>query len=760
MPALTERGNATFMFRDMTPAEAAKNEKTDTMTFMLDHYFNKYIPNVRHGVPEVQPIGLADHFKILAAATGSGKSSIGPELYLRYWPIMHKNIAVLQPTVTTALSIAQDVSGISKYRASFKMGKNLGYQTGIFVRKPVNGVVFMTTDTLGQMMRNMTDEQFMRRFGFILLDEAHKRKIELDIVVYMLKKLVMRHPNDSQVPFVMAMSGTMPVRKYADYLGVRMADIISVTVHTFEKTEHYLAHDAPDYIKATVETVMDIHTRIGKDDEPERGDIIIFVRGNKPAKAMTKMIMDACERLERKILVTKIDAVAFRVGTQQYFDVLRPLAYAKVIDSSGHKHTPVRRVILGTPAMETGLTVNTAKYCIDTGYERTILFDPVRGVDIDMQAPISKAAAIQRIGRIGRLFPGEFFMMYTEDTFGRLKDEQDPDVFTHDVSRMMLNLIVVEAMPDWDRTFMGWSAPIINFDITNMDLLDSPSADSMNHALEKLFILGLIDGNMKPTLMGCAALRFRAALENVRMIFEGYTCGANIDDLISIAAMLETGVATLINRDPKWAPVFTSPLGPTTGTLYLSCDLIELLLAWYEVRQQLRELTTGEQTMGKFKKWMRARGLVYDQWLVMIGIRDQLLMTCISMGLDPYRNGLGIGRHKYDLLRMFRAEHTSSIAKAEVRKLKQCIFAGHQLATATWDSKQKMYVHDGNGMPLCAPDGKSTDTRELTKQARPTRIIVFDIKLTQGLDGMFNLAYSASSAIDGFIEEDETFIVS
>lgn len=789
MPTLAEIGKAAFAFRPMTQEEADKNARTETMTFVLDYFFSKFISATRYGAPQVPPSALGDRFKILSAATGSGKGSVGFELYLRFFDAQHKNIVVLQPTVTTTLAIPQDILSVPKYKADFQMGRNVGYQTRDFAQKPPRGVIFMTTMTLGQILRSLTDVEFMHKYGFILVDEAHLRKVELDLVVCMLKQLIARNVANPECPFAIAMSGTMPMEKYANYFGVDKRDVISVSGQTYKKTEHFLPADSKDFVAETVATIVKIHTNEAS-DRPEAGDIIVFVSSGGPGKEITKGVQAAVEGLANKLIVTNVDSTAFRTGSSEYFNVLRPLAKSIVYDREGKKFIPTRRLIIGTPAMETGLTISSAKYVIDTGFVYAVEFNPVYAVIIETAKPVAQSMAIQRFGRVGRKFPGDYYGMYTKAAFDRMTPIQEPDIFTNDISAMVLNLVVAGTMPaDWNRQMFGWPSPAQSFKIADLDLLDMPSVDSMSHALEKLFILGFIDGHCRATAMGCAATRFHhvSALESVRMIFEGFVSGANVDDLITIAAILEAKPTMLINDSKKKGPVYDPASFPVFGAesheaellcrqLYLSCDVIDLLLVYYAIKDQMRQLvdigaevmsggasSTSRTTIAGFRKWMEDRGLVYDKWMSMINIRDNILMTCISIGLDPFANSLGARRHKYNLPELLRGSLVTGVA--EVRKLKSAMYHGYRLSTASWSASAMKYVHDWNhiGLDLKSINPTKPIGASWMKSARPKQIMVFQVVVKLPRDsanGLFTFGCRLASAVDGFVEVDPTFITS
>lgn len=765
----------------MSAEEKAKNGKMLTMDFVLDYFFARSVAtDKRSGVIET-PKTLGGHVKLLSSATGSGKGSIPFELYLRYYPAQKRSIAILEPTITTAISIPMDIMQVPKYRNEFRMGKNVGYQTGHFVRKPISGVLFMTTGVLTQMLRVMTDEQFMRRFGFVLLDEAHMRRLDTDIILYLLKQLLLRNARNPMCPMVIAMSGTMPVRKYAQYLEVNEKDIISVNVQQFPKGENYASKDVPNYVDEAVRLIMDIHNNIGKDDEPERGDIIVFVQSAKPGSDISERIQAENMRLERKIMITNVNSEAFRIGTSEYFDVLRPLKDA--VDS------PQRRLIIGTPAMEAGLTIGSAKYCIDTGYEYAVQYNPVYGSTVEGSKPVSRAMAEQRIGRIGRKFPGSFYMTYTKATYDALELQSDPDIWTRDISGLILNLAVAECMPtDWSKDLSDFSKieeDITSFDPIGLDLIDAPSSDSLSAALEKLFVLGFIDAGARPTLMGCVAIRFpRSPIENMRMIFEGFIIGANVEDLITMAAILDATPSILINTNPtkggRFAPINVFSNEPRVAGAdwrekqkYVGCDLIELLFVFYEIRARIKSLVVVEknattssleskESLKGLREWMTASGLVYDQWMKVFGLRDELLMMCVASGLDPYLNSLGIPQHEYNLVKLLRESKTLGVS--ELGKLKACILEGYKLNTATWSADHSSYMYDLSGAPVTVRSlAQSHVSSHDATATRPRKIVLFNnsLRLPQkSTDGRYAFESSLVLVIDGFVELDETFVIS
>ena len=89
---------------------------------------------------------------------------------------------------------------------------------------------------------------------------------------------------------------------------------------------------------------------------------------------------------------------------------------------------------------------------------------------------ISKAQAWQRAGRAGRECPGICYRLYTEELFKSLKESSVPEIMRSNLASVILNLLA-----------MGIS------NISKFDFMDRPSEDSIQNALQELFLLGAIE---------------------------------------------------------------------------------------------------------------------------------------------------------------------------------------------------------------------------------------------------------------------------
>ena len=179
--------------------------------YLVDRAWTKKTP------PKIKIRGPGSRVGIFRSATGTGKSTIfPPAIYYMFYEErgLKKNIICTQPTVATTTDIPYQ---IALYNSSLKMGNTLGYQTGSLVRKPVKGVLFATVGILLQHLKLLSDEMFMKKYSYIILDEIHLRSIETDTTLFYLRRFLERNYENPECPFVILTSGTFDPKPFMDY---------------------------------------------------------------------------------------------------------------------------------------------------------------------------------------------------------------------------------------------------------------------------------------------------------------------------------------------------------------------------------------------------------------------------------------------------------------------------------------------------------------------------------------------------------------
>jgi HrpA-like RNA helicase len=749
----------------MSDYEINKINTIPAKEYIMD-WFRKRVPARRGGIPIIKAASVSDRLMILRSGTGSGKSTtLGPELYINFYEATRREIAVTQPRVLTAMQIPDDISSIY---TEIKMGDNIGFQTGNYVYKPKKGIIFMTIGVLAQQLKVMGDDEFMQKYAFVVIDETHDRSLGMDLALSLTKQYLNRNYAKPDCPFFILTSATFDVDKYSDYFGVDRKNVIDVMGLNYPIQSIYPEVPLTDYIQAAVDICLDIHIKNINDYEPDNRftDILIFVYGAKPMRDIKKKLDAENNNLsDNNFVVIGLTGESFGKRDEAYQNIFKPLSSIEVV--LGDKIvTPRRRIIISTDVAETGVTIDTLRYLIDSGYVNSSLFDPTKGASALIPKSVTQSSALQRKGRVGRRAPGVYYPLYTEDTFNKMQVDKYPEIISSDICDMMLGLIIKNVYPDWDGVISEIETDKV-FDIDNIDMMDYPAVDSLNYAMQKLFVLGMIDANCKPTIIGLATTCItKIPIEITRMIIAGYQQGANVLDLITIGAFLYNGKRSYVNNRSKEKYSYESTFEKNEKELYyynkffIADDFIETIFIWEDLMAQLKEMKS-KLSINHIKNWCDAHGFIYEGFLKIIATRDSIIEAFIqSVGLDPFYNGAGMLKHTYSLKKIFKDNMTMGIA--EIKKIKKCIYEGFKLNVATWSDERRGYILDTyrEKIKIKSDVIEPLPPHETFGQQQPKKIIVKNIDLSLQFNKLYQYECDTVSVMDGYVDIDETFIES
>ena len=431
---------------------------------------------------------------VLIGETGSGKTTQVPQFLLRRLGDSAKTIAVTQPRRIAAVTIAR--------RVSEEMGCKLGGLVGYAVRfddtsSPQTRIKYMTD---GILMRELLSSKDLSRYGVVILDEAHERTVNNDILIGLIKEITTRR-SDLRI---VVMSATLNAEIFSKYWG--NCPIGYIEGRTYPVDVFYTAEPCQDIIDSAVITILQIHV----DHPNEDGDILVFLTGQDT-------IEDATRILQEKIkLIPK--------GDRELLPI--PLYANLTFEKQGRAFVPppvnCRKVILATNVAETSLTIPNIKFVVDCGLVKEKRYNPVTGMESLTEVQVSQAQAKQRSGRAGRVQSGECYRMFTEHAYLSLNQVTEPEIKRVNLSSVILQL-----------KMLGVD------DIMSFSFIEPPKEQNLVAALHLLYLLGALDTKGCVTDVGKKIAKLPIDPTHARTLIAAEEFGV-FDSVVSIIAMLST----------------------------------------------------------------------------------------------------------------------------------------------------------------------------------------------------------------------------
>jgi len=430
---------------------------------------------------------LIDRILIIRSETGSGKSTALPVALLRIirgmlssinQRMIKPSVICTQPRVITAKKLAEDISS-KPWNPDIVLGKTVGYSTGKLSHRLEGGILYVTADVLRIQIQKDNAEEIMQRYKFIIIDEAHERPVTADILLMLLKNFYMANKGNKNLPFLILTSATFDVFKYQEYFEVDLDNIFHVTGRAYAINKHWPEESCDNYIEKFCEIVKQIDT---SEDEDDKGDILLFIPGKAEAKQLHEMLTKINAELTRQFILLNVNSDVVETNTGDILMLQESLASIRERLGINYK----RKVIITTNVSETGLTIETLKYVIDCGWNKTnqVYFPSEIGGLITV--PITQSRVLQRMGRVGREFDGEFYPTYTKADYDRLDKQQLPGIFTEGINNYYLIIVKEQQLKKLiNKQFADYRAE-------HIDMLDMPASDTIIVANSIAFFGGLI----------------------------------------------------------------------------------------------------------------------------------------------------------------------------------------------------------------------------------------------------------------------------
>ena len=358
-------------------------------------------------------------------------------------------IGCTQPRRLPTRSVAERVA--TEYGCV--LGEEIGYTIRFEDKTSSRTIIKYMTD--GILLRKALSDPTFSQYGVLIIDEAHERSINTDVLLGLLKRAIALRTFK-----LIVTSATLNVEKFSAFFD--NAFIFRVSGRSFPVDLVYLDEPFPSnssYVFECVKKVITIHL------EEEAGDILVFLPGKEE-------IEDAYSKLQRWGL--SLPAAFPKMQIHMVYAALPTEVQAQVFLEAP---TNTRKVVLATNVAETSVTIDGIRFVVDSGIFKEKIFRPSTGMEILRVIPISQAQAKQRAGRSGRTSTGKCYRMYTETMF----KEEMPSESTPEVQRSNLSNVVLTMK----------ASGVMN--ILAFDFIDPPSRPILVDALNRLYALGALD---------------------------------------------------------------------------------------------------------------------------------------------------------------------------------------------------------------------------------------------------------------------------
>ncbi|KAF2855011.1 DEAH-box RNA helicase-like protein [Plenodomus tracheiphilus IPT5] len=532
--------------QDPLPPELATNTATDATrkAFSVNVERSPETQESRLQLPivaEEQKIMEAIHNNdvvVVWGATGSGKTTQVPQFLFEAGygaadgptPGM---IGVTQPRRVAAVSMSKRV-GDELENHKTKVAHQIRFDT---TTSSKTAIKFMTD---GVLLREITQDFVLTKYSAIVIDEAHERSVNTDILIGMLSRIVdlraqltKEDPKNKPLKLII-MSATLRISDFTDNKQLfrnESPPLIKAEGRQYTVTNHFARRTQRDYLEDMFRKVCRGHRKLPK------GGMLVFLTGQNEISQLAKRLKQTFtstqghEIKSGKVVISPAEvpletedielgpngntsddddgsdsegSVIMGLDNEDdgEFDIKEESAEETVMNVHVlplYSQLPTnqqlrvfepppdgsRLIVLATNVAETSLTIPGIRYVFDCGRAKEKKYDLVTGVQSFEVGWISKASANQRAGRAGRTGPGHCYRLYSSAVFERDFEEYSaPEILRTPLEGVVLQL-------------KSMGAPVVNFPFPT-----PPDRASLQRAENLLSYLGALSADGKVTKLG------------------------------------------------------------------------------------------------------------------------------------------------------------------------------------------------------------------------------------------------------------------
>jgi ATP-dependent RNA helicase DHX37/DHR1 len=339
----------------------------------------------------------------------------------------------------------------------------------------------------------------LRKYSIIIIDEAHERTTDTDILIGMMSRIIklreeLSREDSSIKPLkLVIMSATLRVEDFTANrnLFTTVPPVVKAEGRQHPVTVHWTRRTEVDYMEEVYKKVCKAHRKLPP------GGILVFLTGQGEINELAKRLRETfpCTKEsqassggpEVRVSGTEAPLETEDIDLNTSVNNATPEDDASHSDSESDPNSDTefnvdddsnttkpttassstihllplysllptsqqllvfqapplnsRPIILATNVAETSLTIPNIRYVIDTGRAKSRLYDPDTSIQSFSVTWISKASAAQRMGRAGRTGPGHCWRLYSSAVFERDFEEYGtPEILRTPVEGLVLAL--------------------------------------------------------------------------------------------------------------------------------------------------------------------------------------------------------------------------------------------------------------------------------------------------------------------------------
>ncbi|KAK5167872.1 hypothetical protein LTR04_007069, partial [Oleoguttula sp. CCFEE 6159] len=525
-------------------------------------------------VAEEQKIMEAVHNNdsvVICGATGSGKTTQVPQFLYEAGYGSKKGptpgmIGVTQPRRVAAVSMSKRVGDELGKGGKDKVAYQIRFESSV---KDNTAVKFMTD---GVLLREIAQDFALTKYSAIIVDEAHERSVNTDILIGMMSRIVnlratMAREDPSVKPLkLIIMSATLRISDFTENKRLFRdgpPPLVKAEGRQYPVTVHFARRTQRDYLEEAFRKVGKGHKKL------PHGGMLVFLTGQNEIMALAKRLRETFastsseptkhSRVQYSAAEAPLEADDIEIGGHQdpedddgsdadseihgldeeedrefdigedAGDVLKVHVLPLYSQLPTHQQLRVfepppegsRLIVLATNVAETSLTIPGIRYVFDCGRSKEKKYDRTTGVQSFEVGWISKASASQRTGRAGRTGPGHCYRLYSSAVYERdFEEYAEPEILRTPIEGVVLQLKSMDLQH------------VVNFPFPT-----PPDRASLAKAEKLLTYLGAIDQAGKITATGRELSAYPLTPRFSRMLLIGQNHNVTAYAIALVAAL-------------------------------------------------------------------------------------------------------------------------------------------------------------------------------------------------------------------------------